>query len=92
MTGIALVPDPLWWLLGAIVSFYFGARYQSKGQDFQRDLAFTMSAVPQVVRTIGDIEALRDVTPRDDTPAVLTDEDVTASDNPALNEWRKAQS
>lgn len=26
MTGLALVPDPLWWLLGAIVSFYFGAR------------------------------------------------------------------
>ncbi len=26
MQGLALVPDPLWWLLGAIVSFYFGAR------------------------------------------------------------------
>ena len=25
MTGLALVPEPLWWLLGAIVSFYFGA-------------------------------------------------------------------
>ncbi len=26
MQGLALVPEPLWWLLGAIVSFYFGAR------------------------------------------------------------------
>ncbi len=26
MRGLAQVPDPLWWLLGAIVSFYFGAR------------------------------------------------------------------
>ena len=26
MEGLALVPDPLWWLMGAIVSFYFGAR------------------------------------------------------------------
>lgn len=26
MTGLAAVPQPLWWLLGAIVSFYFGAR------------------------------------------------------------------
>lgn len=26
MQGLALVPDPLWWLMGAIVSFYFGAR------------------------------------------------------------------
>ena len=25
MQGIALVPEPLWWLLGVIVSFYFGA-------------------------------------------------------------------
>ncbi len=26
MEGLQLVPEPLWWLLGAIVSFYFGAR------------------------------------------------------------------
>lgn len=26
MQGLGLVPEPLWWLLGAIVSFYFGAR------------------------------------------------------------------
>ncbi len=26
MEGLAYGPDPLWWLLGAIVSFYFGAR------------------------------------------------------------------
>ena len=26
MQGLALVPEPLWWLMGAIVSFYFGAR------------------------------------------------------------------
>jgi hypothetical protein len=26
MQSLELVPDPLWWLLGAIVSFYFGSR------------------------------------------------------------------
>ncbi len=26
MVGLNLVPEPLWWLLGAVVSFYFGAR------------------------------------------------------------------
>lgn len=26
MTGLGVVPDPLWWLMGAVVSFYFGAR------------------------------------------------------------------
>ncbi len=26
MEGLGFVPEPLWWLLGAIVGFYFGAR------------------------------------------------------------------
>lgn len=26
MLGLNLVPEPLWWLLGAVVGFYFGAR------------------------------------------------------------------
>ena len=26
MVGLNYVPEPLWWLLGAIVGFYFGAR------------------------------------------------------------------
>jgi hypothetical protein len=26
MQGLGHVPEPLWWLLGAVVSFYFGAR------------------------------------------------------------------
>ncbi|MGR3271653.1 carboxylesterase [Thalassococcus profundi] len=81
MAGIALVPEPLWWLLGAIVSFYFGARHQAKGQDFQRDLAVTMAAVPQVVRTVTDIEDLRSA----------PDASPTSSDNPALEEWRAAR-
>ena len=43
MVGLALVPEPLWWLLGAIVSFYFGARHQAKGQEFQRELVEHMA-------------------------------------------------
>lgn len=45
MQGIALVPEPLWWLLGAIVSFYFGARHQVKGQEFQRAAARTAAVL-----------------------------------------------
>lgn len=26
MEGLARVPEPLWWILGAVVSFYFGVR------------------------------------------------------------------
>lgn len=35
MVGLNAVPEPLWWLLGAIVAFYFGARethyFRNKG-------------------------------------------------------------
>lgn len=37
MTGLAAVPEPLWWLLGAVVSFHFGAReahYLRSGRQF----------------------------------------------------------
>ncbi len=59
MQGLALVPEPLWWLLGAIVSFYFGARHQVKAQEFQASLAETLARTPQVVRDIEAIRALR---------------------------------
>ena len=39
MEGVALAPEPLWWLMGAIVSFYFGARYQVKDQGFKTKIA-----------------------------------------------------
>lgn len=91
MAGIALVPEPLWWLLAAIVSFYFGARYQAKGQEFHRELAATMSAVPHVVRTVRSVEALRDGP--QETDAVLSDElgsPLAQGVNPALEDWRRS--
>jgi len=59
MQGLALVPEPLWWLLGAIVSFYFGARHQVKAQDFQASLAETLARTPKELRNIEVIRALR---------------------------------
>ncbi|MBY6161387.1 holin family protein [Mameliella alba] len=90
MAGIALVPEPLWWLLAAIVSFYFGARHQAKGQDFQREMAATIATVPQVVRTVRDVEALRDVTPEGAPPEDPATFDVPA-DNPALADWHRSR-
>lgn len=67
MAGIALVPEPLWWLLGVIVSFYFGARHQAKGQAFQRSIAETMMQVPKVVENIQRLKALK---PHENNPAL----------------------
>jgi hypothetical protein len=58
MQGIALVPEPLWWLLGVIVSFYFGARHQVKSQQFQQSIAATMAIVPQVTDNIAELQAM----------------------------------
>lgn len=40
MQGLAYVPEPLWWLLGAVVSFYFGARelHHYRGRRFDLPL------------------------------------------------------
>lgn len=91
MAGIALVPEPLWWLLAAIVSFYFGARHQAKGQQFQRDLAQTIARVPQVVQTVRNVEALRDVTPAraQAAPEPADPVAISSADEPnaALSDW-----
>lgn len=67
MAGIALVPEPLWWLLGVIVSFYFGARHQAKGQEFQRSIAATIANVPTV---LGGLEVLDRIGDKDQNPAL----------------------
>lgn len=100
MQGIALVPEPLWWLLGAIVSFYFGARHQAKGQEFQVRVAQSMAHVPQVMDNLKALRAL-EAGARTDRPAeaeassapeVASTPEESASDeadNPALSAWRR---
>ena len=94
MQGISLVPDPLWWLMGAIVSFYFGARHQAHSQDFQRSIAQTLARVPTVVQNTRALQALRSDTPQvaQSAPsAELTLGALAPSDNPALLEWQNTQ-
>ena len=76
MQGIALVPEPLWWLMGAIVSFYFGARHQTKSQEFQTGLAATLARAPQVAANIRELSALLEAPEERDDP------------NRALSDWR----
>lgn len=96
MQGIALVPEPLWWLMGAIVSFYFGARHQAKSHDLHRSLAVTLARAPEVMRRIEALDAHHGA----DAPLVLREEDSPSDrepgplpgtrfpDNAALEAWR----
>jgi len=85
MQGLALVPEPLWWLLGAVVSFYFGARHQVKGQEFQRSIAATMARAPRVMQNISAIRELR----HDDPGAAMGGDVEEPADNPVLTDWLK---
>ncbi len=91
MQGLALVPEPLWWMMGVIVSFYFGARHQVKSQNFQKQITQTMANVPQVLENIKQLRALRHDDPGaadTGTDAGLTETALASSDNPAIDEWR----
>ncbi len=91
MQGIALVPEPLWWLLGVIVSFYFGARHQRKSQDFQRDIVVGMARAPQVIANISALEALRADSPGvavSGPDAHLSVASMHPEFNAALDDWK----
>lgn len=94
MQGIALVPEPLWWLLGVVVSFYFGARHQIKSQQFQRSIAQTMAMAPRVIENINTLNSLRPTTPGlADTghDAQLSTLSVRPDGNLALADWQSRQ-
>ena len=54
MQGLQLVPEPLWWLLGAIVGFYFGAR---EAHHF-RDRVWRPKPVEKVVTSVEQVVAV----------------------------------
>ncbi|WP_170324821.1 holin family protein [Ruegeria arenilitoris] len=92
MQGIALVPEPLWWLLGVIVSFYFGARHQAKVQDMQREITATMRRTPQVLENLQVLKVLRSdgIGVADPgTDVALAESASHPGDNPALEDWRR---
>ena len=97
MHSVSLVPEPLWWLMGVVVSFYFGARHQIKGQEFQRAIAVTLSRENELRRAQSD----RPKSPSVFRPAVSADTSlvrphrvragVDVSDNAALADWQEAR-
>lgn len=92
MQGIALVPEPLWWLLGVIVSFYFGARHQVKSQQFQNSIAKSIAQTPKVVENLNMLRSLRAATPGiADTggDAQLRVLSLQPEDNSALEDWHR---
>ncbi|WP_298562877.1 holin family protein [uncultured Aliiroseovarius sp.] len=95
MLGITLVPEPLWWLMGAIVSFYFGARQQVKGQEFQRSIAEVLVRANDLRATADPKEAASltvDFAPLGIGQLSATvPANMDISDNAALKDWKVQQ-
>lgn len=76
MEGLQQVPEPLWWLLGAIVGFYFGAReahyFRHRVWPAKKPAEAAVEAAPAASPTPGPVVAR----PDDDF-----------ADNPALRDW-----
>ena len=90
MQGISLVPEPLWWLLGVVVSFYFGARHQIKSQQFQKSIAVSMARTGRVAENLQTLSRLSASAPgMADTGGDATLNLIAAESgqNPALEDW-----
>ena len=88
MQGLSLVPEPLWWLLGAIVSFYFGARelhYFRSGR-----AGIDLQDVVRVREIRDQIDTLRPQEVSLDAPVVAGNV-VDPHFNAAVEEWRQMQ-
>ena len=46
MEALSTMPEALWWLIGAVISLYFGARFQAHDQEFQREVLEAVVAAP----------------------------------------------
>jgi len=55
MQGLAYVPEQLWWLLGAVVSFYFGARELSHYRGYRANI---QPQIPPQTPPVADNAAL----------------------------------
>ena len=89
MQGVAVIPEPLWWLMGAIVSFYFGARHQAKTHDLQRSLALSLAQLPNALSNIETLTADRPVKDASQHAVPLSVAPAEAfPNNAALRDWR----
>jgi hypothetical protein len=46
MEALSAMPEALWWIIGGVISLYFGARFQAHDQAFQREVLDAVVALP----------------------------------------------
>lgn len=76
MQALAVIPEPLWMTLGAIITFYFVGRMQA----YHVGKGASPETVRQTAETIRQIEAMRPVS---------DEKDLSSGPNPALENWNE---
>ena len=57
MDALSDMPEALWWIIGAVLSLHFGARYQDRSQEFRREMA-TQPPDPELTPLAVPVDAL----------------------------------
>ncbi len=83
MAGLELVPEQLWWLFGAIITFYFGARELHHSRDAR------FASPERVQRLVQNVQAIRSLR-EDGVAADDTETKAGDGDNAAIKEWKSA--
>ena len=81
MDALSDMPEALWWIIGAVLSLHFGARYQDRSQEFRREMA--APADP------GALLTLATASPGLDADLVLRT--LQPGGNAALEAWQNAK-
>ena len=89
MHGLLYVPEPLWWLLGVIVSFYFGARFQAKEQHMLHTMARSMRQSLPEPSVVHSRRFAQDPPSADPTDHNRASHSAKPLENQALQEWRR---
>lgn len=82
MEALSDMPEALWWVIGAVLSLHFGARYQDRSQEFQREVAAAVAGPADPAAPLPEAEA----SPGSDAGLVVAT--LEAGPNPAIDEWR----
>lgn len=89
MYGLLYVPEPLWWLLGVIVSFYFGARFQAKEQHMLHTMARSMHQAQPKPAVVPERRFAQDPPSADPTDHNRASHSPKPLENQALQEWQR---
>ena len=74
-------------MLGGIVAFYFGGRFQVKNQEFKKAVTQTVALVPEVIKTMETLDEYS-TSPKEEAEALQNEPDVEdLDDNAALMDW-----